>query len=194
MEEDSSDEELCDIDLHAHNKKQTRELDEELDMEEVGEVLANWHTMEEDDDDDDDVVGGCKDDELPHVGGDPVIQRDTLWELFRYTTIPTLKQAARMLNVGATQLKRICRAHGVSRWPKRRLDSARAVVAHHKRTGNLQESRKVQEELNKMYLDPEREIGDLLAKSRQKKFKECHKARKRGGSKKRRESLLGVRQ
>jgi hypothetical protein len=73
-------------------------------------------------------VGGCKDDEPAEdgdgdggaVGGtvtDSAVTKEMLQKLYKYT----LKQAARILGVGATQLKRICRVHGIGRWPKRKV-------------------------------------------------------------------------
>jgi hypothetical protein len=183
LEEDSSDEELRALDDDDEDDDE-QELDDDLDAAEGLVTLTGHH------------VDGFEDNE-PAVrarGAEPAISRERLWALFRRTTIPTLKQAARMLSVGATQLKRICRVHGINRWPKRLLDSARSTYEHHEQAGNVQEARKALEELERMLERPGEDMSTNMNQLRQKKFKQCHKARKHGGRKGRRASVLGVRQ
>jgi hypothetical protein len=50
-------------------------------------------------------------------------------ELANYFNMPS-EEAAHKLGVGLTCLKRICRKHGVSRWPYRKLKSLDRLICH----------------------------------------------------------------
>ncbi|GIL93197.1 hypothetical protein Vretifemale_20637, partial [Volvox reticuliferus] len=91
--------------------------------------------------------------------------------------------AARVLGISATELKRRCRRLGISRWPQRKLQSLRRIVqAAETDTSLTEDERKAVVELaarnrDEIMADPDAPLVDLLKTVRQTQYKQSFEKR-----------------
>ncbi|EFJ46795.1 RWP-RK domain transcription factor [Volvox carteri f. nagariensis] len=91
--------------------------------------------------------------------------------------------AARVLGISATELKRRCRRLGISRWPQRKLQSLRRIVqAAESDAGLSEDERKAVIELaarnrEEIMADPDAPLVDLLKTVRQTQYKQSFEKR-----------------
>eukprot|EP00698_Gefionella_okellyi_P003599 TRINITY_DN13380_c0_g1_i1.p1 TRINITY_DN13380_c0_g1~~TRINITY_DN13380_c0_g1_i1.p1 ORF type:complete len:276 (+),score=1.12 TRINITY_DN13380_c0_g1_i1:69-896(+) len=101
----------------------------------------------------------CDDDLVPHTLAD-VASFEEIAKLFHCP----MKVAVQRLGVCSAAIKRICREHGIHRWPYRKIQAAQ------RRTGSLGAAAAVMELTSKAYQEPERKQSPPLDGPRVRKL------------------------
>eukprot|EP00752_Nemacystus_decipiens_P011077 g9841.t1 len=86
-------------------------------------------------------------------------KRETLYDIARRVPLSimreyfnfSLRQAADAMSISVTSLKRLCRRHGVKRWPHRQLSGLNRAVAHLEEKQQTSSDPSIAEQLHQLY-------------------------------------------